>query len=259
MASIAFSTIKGGVGKTTLAAHVAAALADMGKKVLFLDLDPQGHASMVLGLEGGERPCLGDSFGPRPKHSLDKVVVQSPKRPTLHIAPACLRMAAMERELYQWGHRLDAIPRALKTLSWKPDVVIADTPPSIGAYTEAVLSYVDIVVAPVPTGAFALQGLAEIEGAWKDVREDGGQLVVVVNQWDQRTKATNEAMQGALAELKVPVLEARVPRSEAINQAGLGYEVVFDTSPNANGVEELRAVARELHQRAVKASGIRGH
>lgn len=249
MAFIAFSTIKGGVGKTTLCAHVAAALADAGRQVLLLDLDPQAHASLVLGLESREGPCVGDALGPRPKHTLAQVVVASPKRPGLFIAPAAPRMAAQERELFQWGHRLQAIPRALKTLGWTPDVILADTPPSIGAFTEAVLASADLVVAPVPTGAFALQGLGEIETAWRDVREQGGALVAVVNLWDRRTTATNEAMEGALSESTVPVLRARIPRSESINQAGLGYEVVFDTSPQAAGVEELRALAQELAKR----------
>jgi chromosome partitioning protein len=250
MPMIAFSTIKGGVGKTTLCVHVAAALADAGHRVLLLDLDPQAHASLVLGLEPGDIPCVGDALGPRPRRRLDEVVVASAKRPTLFIAPAHPRMAAQERELFQWGHRLQALPRALKTLGWTPDILVADTPPSLGAYTEAVLHQADVVVAPVPTGAFALQGLGEIETAWKDVREGGGELVAVVNLWDRRTKATNDAMDGALQESTVPVLPMRIPRSEAINQAGLGYEVVFDTSPGAPGVEELRALAAELGRRA---------
>ncbi|NOK20589.1 ParA family protein [Corallococcus carmarthensis] len=253
MPTIAFCTIKGGVGKTTLCSHVAAALADAGRRVLLLDLDPQAHASLVLGLETREGPCVADAFGPRPKHRLDEIVVASPKRPGLFIAPGAPRMAALERELFGWGHRLQAIPRALKTLSWTPDVIVVDTPPSIGAFTEAVLCFADVVVAPVPTGAFALQGLGEIETAWRDVREQGGQLVAAVNLWDRRTPATNEAMEEALKDVTVPVLKARIPRSESINQAGLGYEVVFDVSPNAAGAEELRAMAREL----AKLAGLR--
>lgn len=250
MASIAFATIKGGVGKTTLTVHTAAALADEGRRVLFLDFDPQAHGSLVLGLEPGDRPCLGDTFGPRPKHTLAEVVVAAPKRPNLFIAPSCARMAALERDLFGWGRRLEAIPRALQTLGWEPDVVVIDTPPSIGAYTEAVLAYASVVVAPVPTGAFALQGLSELETTWKDVHDGKGQLVAVVNMWDRRTQATNGAMEGALSELTVPVLKTRVPRSESINQAGLGYEVVFDTAPFALGADELRALAKELGTRA---------
>ncbi|RJS25229.1 ParA family protein [Corallococcus sp. H22C18031201] len=250
MPSIAFSTIKGGVGKTTLCAHVAAALADAGHRVLLLDLDPQAHASLVLGLESREGPCVADALGARPARRMDEVVVVSPKRPGLFIAPGAPRMATQERELFQWGHRLQAIPRALKTLSWTPDVVLMDTPPSIGAFTEAVLSYADLVVAPVPTGAFALQGLGEIESAWRGIREQGGELVAAINLWDRRTTATNDAMDEALKDSTVPVLRTRIPRSESINQAGLGYEVVFDTSPAAPGVQELRALAQELARRA---------
>ncbi len=250
MPSIAFATIKGGVGKTTLAVHTAAALADEGKRVLFLDFDPQAHGSLVLGLEPMERPCLGDTFGPRPRHTLAQVVQPAPRRSNLFIAPSCQRMAALERELFGWGRRLEAIPRALAGLGWVPDAVVIDTPPAIGAFTEAVLAYADVVVAPVPTGAFALQGLQEIENAWKELHESSGQLVAVVNLWDRRTQATNDAMEQALRELSVPVLKARVPRSESINQAGLGYEVVYDTAPNASGVDELKALARELAVRA---------
>lgn len=246
MKSIAFSTIKGGVGKTTLSIHTASAFADSGRSVLFIDLDPQAHGSLALGLEPAERPSVGDTFGPRARHTLKEVVVRSEKRPNLFIAPAVLRMAAMERDLYHWGYRLEALSRSIDTLGWQPDIVIIDTPPSIGPYTEAVMHFVDVLVAPVPTGAYALQGLGEISNAWRQVRERGGQLVVAVNMWDRRTSATNDAMEQALSDVTFPVLKTRIPRSEAINQAGLAYEVVFDTARNANGADELKGLAKEL-------------
>ncbi|MGQ0507786.1 MAG: ParA family protein [Myxococcaceae bacterium] len=250
MSSITFSTIKGGVGKTTLSAHVAAALADRGLRVLFLDLDPQGHASLLLGLEPGDKPSLADAFGPKPKLTLDKVVVPSPKRPELFIAPACARIAAMERDLHAWGHRLQAIPRAMKTLSWQPDAVVVDTPPSIGAYTEAALAYAEVVASPVPASAFALQGLSDIDQIRRDVRDGAGQLVVAVNMWDRRTAATNAAMEGALEELNLPVLDTRISRAEGLNQAGLAYELIFDQAPSSPVAKELRDLAAELGARA---------
>jgi chromosome partitioning protein len=256
MASMAYATIKGGVGKTTLAVHTAAALADRGRKVLFIDLDPQGHGSLVLGLDAGDRRCAADAFGPRPRHSFDEVLVRSPRRENLFIAPACARMAAIERELFHWGHRLQAIRRAYDSLAVKPDDVVIDCPPSIGPFTEAALTFVDLVVAPVPSGAFALQGLSEVEAAWREVHEGGGELVAVVNQWDKRTVATNDAMEDALRKLTVPVLRTRVPRSESINQAGLGYEVVFDTAPKAPGARELKALSEELVRRARNTSRV---
>ncbi len=249
MHSIAFATIKGGVGKTTLAVHTAAALADRGHTVLLMDLDPQAHASLVLGLEPGDRPCAADAFGPNPSHKLDQVVVASAKRNNLYIAPSCPRIATIERELFHWGHRLSAIPRALRTLSWEPDVVVLDTPPNRGAFTQAVLAFSDIVAAPVPAGAYALQGLAEIEAARKDAREHGGELVVAVNSWDRRTSATNAAMDEAFKDLTVPVMKNRISRTEVLNQAGLAYELVYDHAPRAPVGEELRGLANELAKR----------
>jgi len=115
-----------------------------------------------------------------------------------------------------------------------------------------------MMVAPAPTGAFALQGQGESETAFRDVREEGGQMVAVVNLWDRRTTATNDAMDAALKESTVPVLRMRIPRSEAINQAGLGYEAVFDTGPSAPSVEELRELAKGLGRRSLKARHL-GH
>jgi chromosome partitioning protein len=250
--SIAFATIKGGVGKTTLAVHAAAALADLGHRVLFLDFDPQGHSSTVLGVkddQAGERPCLGDALGPKPRLPLSEVAVPSPRRPSLWVAPAALRMAAQERDLFQWGHRLQAIVRALRTLGWQPDVVVADTPPNLGAYTEAALNFCQLIAVPVPMGAFALQGMGELAEAFRAVREDGGELVVIVNLIDRRTQATNAAVEDALKDLEAPVLETRIPRAEALNQAGLAYEVIFDTSPSAPVTTDLRALAAELARR----------
>lgn len=250
MPSITFATIKGGVGKTTLAVHVAAALADEGREVLFLDLDPQGHASLVLGLEPGDRPCIADTFGPRPRSLLEQVIIPSPRRPNLRIAPACPRMFGLERELFEWGHRLQAIPRALKSLRSPPPVVVCDTPPSLGAFTEAALAFSDLVVAPVPTGAFALQGLSDVETSWRDVRDGQGQLVAAVNMLDRRTNATNAAMDEALGDLSIPVLSTRIPRAEVLNQAGLAYELVFETMPSAPVADELRSLSKELAARA---------
>lgn len=250
MQTLTFATIKGGVGKTTLSVNTAAGLADAGYRVLLLDLDPQAHASLVSGLESGDRPCVADALGPKPKKPLSEVIVAAPKRENLWIAPASLRMAALERELFSWGHRLQMLTRAYRTLPWAFDVCVIDTPPNIGAFTEAALAVSSLVIAPVPTGAFALQGLDEIKNAWTDVRDGTeGELVAVVNMLDRRTTATNDAVLEALRSVKVPVLKTQVPRSEAINQAGLAYEVLADTSKSALGADELRALSREVAQR----------
>jgi chromosome partitioning protein len=253
MRTLAFASIKGGVGKTTLAVHVAAALADAGKRTLLVDLDPQGHASMMAGVEmSPEDPCVADSFGARPQKRLADVV-QATNRENLWVAPATSRMIEAERELFRWGHRLQAVPRAIASLPYQFDAVVLDTPPQLNAYTEAALATGNVVVVPVPAMAHALQGLDEIQFAWKDVTDGRhSAMIAAVNLWDRRTSATNAAMEDAFREMPVPLAKSRVLRAEALNQAGLAFETVYDYAPSSEVADCLKRLSQELWRLAGK-------
>lgn len=244
---MAFASIKGGVGKTTLAVHAAAALAEGGKRTLLVDLDPQGHASLMAGVEPGpDDPCVADAFGARPAARMADVI-RPAVRPALWVAPATHRMVERERELFRWGHRLQAIPRALATVPEPFDALVIDTPPQLNAYSESALAAADIMVVPVPAMAHALQGLDEIRTAWEDIHDGRGDAVVcAVNLWDRRTSATNAAMDTAFRENKLPLSRTRVPRAEALNQAGLAFELVYDYAPSSEVAARLRDLAAEL-------------
>ena len=254
MRIITFASIKGGVGKTTMSSHVAAGLADLGHKTLLIDLDPQGHASTMLGVElEGDDPCVADAFGAMPRHKMPEIV-RATEREGLWVAPAGPRMASLERELFRWGHRLQAIPRAIASLNWDLDAVVVDTPPQLNAFSDAALAAANLVVVPVPAMAHALQGFDEIHAAWIDARDGAaGTMIGAINLWDKRTSATNKAMEQAFGELPVKLAKNRVPRNETINQAGLGYELVFDYARKSPASLALRELVKELWRMAGRA------
>lgn len=255
MRIISFASIKGGVGKTTMSAHVAAGLADLGHKTLLIDLDPQGHASTLLGVElTGDEPCAADAFGAVPRVAMTKVV-RPTERSNLWVAPAGPRMAGLERDLFRWGHRLQAISRAVEQLDLELDAVVVDTPPQLNAFTDAALAAAQLVVVPVPAMAHALQGFDEIHAAWSDAKDGASATMIgAINLWDKRTSATNKAMDQAFAELPVKLAKSRIPRNEVINQAGLGYELVFDYAAQSPVALALRDLVKELWRTAGRAA-----
>ncbi len=255
MRALTVASIKGGVGKTTLSCHVAAAFANRGHRTVLLDMDPQGHASAMVGVEiDPEAPCLADALIPHSRTKLVDVLEQT-LVDNLMVAPATARMANLERDLFRWGHRLRAIPKALETLPEMPDALVVDTPPQLNAYTESALAVADMVLVPVPAMAHALQGLDEIHAAWRDVTDSsGGEMTIAVNLWDRRTSATNSAMDEAYGDLPVPVLKSRILRAEVLNQAGLNLELVYDYAPKSEVAQCLRDLASEIWRRAGKVA-----
>lgn len=258
MRTLAFASIKGGVGKTTLAVHVAAALAEMGRSTLLMDLDPQGHATAMAGIElPPDAHSIADVFGAQSRVKIADVLRPSPRQ-NLVVAPANGRMIALERDLFRWGHRLQAIRRALEPVAARFDALVIDTPPQLNAFTETALWTGDVVVVPLPSLAHAVQGLEEIRVAHRDIT-DGSKAPIVgaVNLWDRRTSATNAAMEQAFSELTVPVAKSRIIRAEVLNQAALAYQLVFDIASTSEVAESLRSLARELWQRAGRGESAR--
>jgi chromosome partitioning protein len=161
MRSIAVMNQKGGVGKTTTSVNLAAGLAKAGKRVCLIDLDPQGHASLHLGVEAfGQTPTIYDVFAGR--KTFEGVTQLALER--LWVAPADLDLAAAELELVDAPDREVMLRRALEGVRQeaKFDYVIMDCPPSLGVLTINALTAAREVFIPLQPHFFALQGLSKL-------------------------------------------------------------------------------------------------
>lgn len=161
MRTIAVMNQKGGVGKTTSSVNIAAGLAERGKKVLLIDLDPQGHASIHLGVEAvGDMPTIYDVFAQRRPMTEVRQMVS----PQLWVAPSNIDLAAAEMELVDSPVREVVLREALKQLTENEhfDYVLMDCPPSLGVLTINALTAAREVFIPVQPHFFALQGLSKL-------------------------------------------------------------------------------------------------
>lgn len=161
MRTIAVMNQKGGVGKTTTSVNLAAGLADLGRRVCVIDLDPQGHASLHLGIEAyGEEVTVYDVFAGRKSLAQAKRMVAS----NLWVVPSNLDLAATELELVDAQNREVVLRQALHTLteSTQFDYVIMDCPPSLGVLTINSLTAASEVLIPLQPHFFALQGLSKL-------------------------------------------------------------------------------------------------
>src|SRR6202008_1801109 len=191
MKIIAIANQKGGVGKTTTAVNLGAALAESGKRILIVDLDPQANATSSFGLQGVENislyePLLGEAS------ITDKILPT--QREGLFIVPADLEMAGAEVEIARMPNHLTSLAETLKPLHTDQtfDFVLLDCPPSLGILMSNALAAADELLTPIQCEYFALEGLVKIVRIIEQVRNSGANDRlemggIVMTMFDSRT------------------------------------------------------------------------
>lgn len=232
MICITVANAKGGVGKSCISTHLAASYAMRGLRTLLIDMDKQGHATQRVGIDAHpEAKCIGDVLTPPYSTPLANVLVQD-VRPNLDVAPGLPRMKHLEPMLYADAVRFRRLKAALDGLQAKPDVVLIDTSPNVGPYTENALYAADLVIAPLAPHAGADQGFDDLMAHLESLKEQQNYLLRgAINMLDRRTKATNAALDSLREEMEVARFRTEITRSEAINQAQIGNTLIFDYDP----------------------------
>src|SRR6188472_4476795 len=223
MKIVAIANQKGGVGKTTTAVNLGAALAESGKRILVVDLDPQANATSSFGLQGVEdislyEPLLGEAS------ITDKILPT--RREGLFIVPADLDMAGAEVEIARMPNHLTRLAETLKPLHTDQtfDFVFLDCLPSLGILMTNALAAADELLTPIQCEYFALEGLVKIVRLIEQVLNSGANERlelggIVMTMFDARTKLGQQVVADVRKHFGERVYETVIPRSVRLSEA----------------------------------------
>ncbi|QFT82994.1 Chromosome partitioning protein ParA [Roseovarius sp. THAF27] len=248
---IAIANQKGGVGKTTTAINLAAALAEENFKVLIVDLDPQGNASTGLGIEPDAREYTAYELLLE-EIELSRVIQETPQR-NLSIVPATVDLSSADMELISNEKRSFLLHDALRQPAMDEygfDYILIDCPPSLNLLTVNAMVAAHSVLVPLQSEFFALEGLSQLmltvrevrQSANKDLRIEG----VVLTMYDGRNNLSAQVEQDARENLGPLVFQTKIPRNVRVSEAPSYSVPVLTYDPSSKGAEAYRALAREL-------------
>ncbi|GAA3935285.1 AAA family ATPase [Microbacterium soli] len=255
----AMSNQKGGVGKTTSAVNLASALAELGAKVLVVDLDPQGNASTALSIPhtADVRSIYDVLIDEMP---FADIVQVSPESSNLLCAPSTIHLAGAEIELVSQVAREFRLRRALEAyLAEHPvDVVIIDCPPSLGLLTINAFTAASEVLIPIQAEYYALEGLSQLLGNIQMIQKHlNPQLrltTILLTMFDARTRLSQQVAEEVRAHFPDLVLEAVIPRSVRVSEAPSFGQTVIAYDGNSAGAVAYREAAVEIAQRGEQSS-----
>ncbi|MGV8881385.1 MAG: ParA family protein [Rhodoglobus sp.] len=247
---------KGGVGKTTTAVNLAAALARAGARVLVIDLDPQGNASTALGVEHrSETASVYDVIiNDQP---MADVVQKSPEFEGLFCVPATIHLAGAEIELVSLVAREQRLRSALDTfLENSPEpfhYVFIDCPPSLGLLTINAFVAAREVLIPIQCEYYALEGLSQllknIQLIERHLNPDLGVSTILLTMYDGRTNLANQVVQDVREHFPKETLQALIPRSVRISEAPSYGQTVISYDGGSTGSLSYREAAAEIARR----------
>lgn len=245
---VAIVNQKGGVGKTTTAVNLGAALARQGKRVLLIDLDPQANATLCLGFRLGEDEK--GVYEVLSGHVATKDAIRVTTVQGLSLIPATLSLAGAAVELVNVEHREWRLANALKDAHGQYDFIFIDSPPSLGLLTVNALTAADEVLVPVQAEYLALEGLDQLLATVHLVRENLKPnlniLGALLTLYDERTKVSRQIAGELKDRFPHRVFSSFIPRTVKLAEAPRLGMTIFSIDPESHGARAYEALAREV-------------
>lgn len=240
---ISVSNHKGGVGKTTTTVNIGAALAQLGHKVLLIDLDPQANLSQSLGLEDKEPniyQLLKGEGRPLPINVAER----------LDVIPSSLDLSGAEVELAGEAGREYILEELLQPLKFRYDQILIDCPPSLGLLTINALTASDEVLIPIQPHYLAAQGLSKLLEVVEKVRKRINKRLkvgsILVTLYDGRKVLNRDVLEALETRFPKELLRTRIRENIALAEAPTQGLDIFRYAPKSNGAEDYLAAGREL-------------
>ena len=258
MKVIAVANQKGGVGKTTTSLNLSVCLAELGQRVLLVDLDPQANATSGLGIEpvdeiSAYNPLMGEAL-------LADMVIPT-RFENLWIIPANLDLAGVEVEVIRAGEHLTRLRQAMEKLRADApfDFVILDCPPSLGVLMTNALCGADEILIPLQCEYYSMEGLAKIVGVCEQLRQPGAnpnlQLCGILMTMYMRTNHSNQVIAEIQKHYGEVIFKTVIPRTIRLAEAPSHGQPIIQYEPSGLGATAYRAMAREFLAREGVTAG----
>lgn len=250
---IAMANQKGGVGKTTSTINLGACLAEAGRKVLLVDLDPQGALTAGLGIRYDDVDVTVYDLMVDNNSTIDQAIHHTTV-PDLDVVPANIDLSAAEIQLVNEVGREQTLARALRPVMKEYDFIILDCQPSLGLLTVNALACAHGVIIPMECEYFSLRGLALLTDTVEKVADrlnfDLEILGILVTMFDRRTSHAREVMSRVVEVFDEKVFDTVITRTVRFPETSVAGEPIITWAPTSQGAEQYRALAREVIHRA---------
>lgn len=251
--AIVITSGKGGVGKTTSTINLGASLAEYGRRVLLVDLDPQGALSAGLGVQHHDLELTVHNLLVEPRVSIDDVLMRT-RVDGLDLLPSNIDLSAAEIQLVTEVGREQTLGRVLHPVLDRYDYVLIDCQPSLGLLTVNALACADSVIIPMECEYFSLRGLALLNDTVEKVHDRLNPKLelagIVVTMFDARTLHAREVMARVVEVFGDVVYDTVINRTVRFPETSVAGEPITTWAPKSAGAEAYRALAREVIHRS---------